>query len=201
MLGLLGAWLIATAAAAGVALAVVGAAGDQVVDEAVRPLSVREVEALGAAAPAGTAAPGESPAATVPGTGDPAVTSSTTGTTAAPPTSTVGTTATTTTSPAAAPTTTAASPATTTAPEQAKVDSRQITGGTVVVRWTAAGVELVSASPADGFDLDVDARGPEKVEVTFESEDLKSEYSAEVSDGELVVQVQVHREGDDGGDD
>ena len=45
-------------------------------------------------------------------------------------------------------------------------------------------VELVSASPNDGWSVDVEKRGPDKVEIEFEGDGVKSKYSAEVSDGE-----------------
>jgi hypothetical protein len=52
-------------------------------------------------------------------------------------------------------------------------------------------VELVSASPADGFEVDVERRGPNRVEVEFEGDDVTSTYSAKISNGQLVVQVDV----------
>ena len=82
------------------------------------------------------------------------------------------------------------------ASETAEIDSRQIIGGTVVVRWTSTAVELVSASPTDGFSVDVEKRGPEKVEIEFEGDGVKSKYAAEISDGRLVVQTSVENEED-----
>ena len=202
------AWAAATALTAGVALAVVGLAGEQVADEAVRPLTADEVEALGmppttaagtTAAPT-TAAPGLD--ATDPALPGQATTSATAPASTAPPTtqSSPGTTA--------PPTTTSAATSTTNAPPSGEpvVDSRRITGGTVVVRWTSSWVEFVSATPDDGFDVDVDARGPEHVEVEFEGQGVTSHYVAEVSDGVLVVQTEVDDEAEqsgtgEGGDD
>jgi len=179
---------------AGVALAVVGIADEQVGEHAVEPLSAQQVEALGVGTPA-TSAPA------------PAVTSSTT---ALPTTTTVttedmGSSATSTTDPIDVTVTTefpGTVTTTTTAPEEtATIDSRQITGGTVVVRWTSSYVELVSASPADGFEVDVESRGPNRVEVEFEGDDVTSVYSAKISNGQLVVHVDVAEDDDDEGDD
>lgn len=64
----------------------------------------------------------------------------------------------------------------------------------MVVRWTASSVELVSASPTDGFSVDVEEWGPDNVELEFEGDGVKSEYSAEVSDGKLVVQTRVEQD-------
>ena len=180
---LIGAWVAATVATASVALAVVGLAGDQVADTPVQPLSSQQVEALGIQAPVSSVADPTDSTATS--------TSSTAGTT----TTAVSDVSSTTAPPPATTTVTTAPPApTTTAPQSAQIDSRQITGGTVVVRWTPSSVELVSASPTDGFSVDVEKRGPEKVEVEFEGDGVKSKYSAEVSDGELVVQTSVEED-------
>ncbi|MCB2224894.1 MAG: hypothetical protein KQH83_12060 [Actinobacteria bacterium] len=175
---MVGAWLAATAATAGVALAVVGLAGEQVSDEAVRPLTAEQVDALGVAATAAT-----QPATTT--TAAPGTTVTT-----APPVST-STTATTVPDDGTttmAPTTTEAATTTTSG---AQVDSRHVTGGTVVVRWTSSSVDLVSATPDDGYKLEVEDRGPDEVVVEFEGQGVKSTYHAEVSDGHLVVEASV----------
>lgn len=194
-------WVAATALTAGVALAVVGLAGEQVADEAVRPLTAGEVEALGMPPSATT-----SPAAAVTGIPGP----DTTEPGAAGSTTIPGAAGTTTTIPAPAPATTPETTPTpaTTAPsaEEPVVDSRRVTGGTVVVRWTSSWVEFVSATPDDGFDVDVEDGGPEHVEVEFEGSGVVSRYVAEVSGGSLVVEVHVDDDedggdGDDGDDD
>jgi hypothetical protein len=178
---MVGAWVAATLAAAAVALAVVGLAGEQVADVVIQPLSAQDVEALGVSLPAAT-----STAATTPTTvADPVVTGATT-TVPSDTTSTVP------------PTTSAASATTPTTapPETARIDSRQITGGTVVVRWTASWVEFVSATPTDGFHVEVEERGPDQVAVEFEGNGVKSQYEAEVSDGKLVVETAVEPDED-----
>jgi hypothetical protein len=188
-LWLVAAWAAATALTAGVAWAVVGLAGESVGEEAVQPLSAEEVAALGVETTVDP--PGET--TTVPET----IPSATTVPETAPTNPEPGTT---TTHPTVASTTTTFAPpgggttSTTTAPVM-NVDSRRITGGTVVVRWTVDWVELVSATPDDGFIVEVKDRGPDGVEIEFEGEDVSSHYSAEVSDGELVVQVEVDDEG------
>ena len=137
--------------------------------------------------PASTTAPA-SPSTTTatsppPTTGATTVPSSTT--TAADPTAPSAPTSTTTTVPAT--TTTSAGPATT------------ITGGTraftypegtVVVRFDASGVSLVSASPAPGYAVDVDAGGPPAVDLEFEREDDDARFRARLEDGELVVSME-----------
>lgn len=190
---MVGAWVAATAATAGIALAVVNLAGEQVADTVVQPLTSEQVEALGVSAPTSTAA---APASTDAGTTTSSSTApadpdpSTTTTTVPESTSTVpdGTSTT-----AVATTTTSAAPSTTTTTEAAssQVDSRHITGGTVVVRWTPTSVELVSASPDDGYKVDIEKRGPSAVEVEFEGDGAKSTYHAEISDGQLAVQTSV----------
>ena len=65
------------------------------------------------------------------------------------------------------------------------------------MRWEASGVvELVSASPEDGFTVDVEKRGPEQVRVEFEGGGVQSRYAAEVSGGRLVVEIQVESDDD-----
>lgn len=181
-LWLVGAWVGATLAAAAVALAVVGLAGEQVADGGIQPLSARDVEALGVPAPTAVS--------TSAVTGATSSTAGTVSTTVAdtPTTTTTSATPVTTAAPAVTPTTVP--------PESSQVDSRQVTGGTVVVRWTSSSVQLVSASPTDGFHVDVEKRGPDQVTVEFEGNGVKSKYSAEVSDGRLVVETGVEAEGD-----
>lgn len=45
------------------------------------------------------------------------------------------------------------------------------------------------ATPAPGFDIDVDKTGPDVVSVEFESADHESRFEAGFEDGELDVEV------------
>ena len=95
-----------------------------------------------------------------------------------------------TTVPAMAPTTTtgATTPATTAGAEQTRAIS--VEGGTIVVRWSEAGVRLTSATPDAGWYVEVEASGPPQVEVTFEAdEDRETEVRVSVVGGELRIEV------------
>ncbi len=181
---LVAAWATATVATAAVALAVVGLAGEQVADPGVQPLSAHDVDVLGVQIPATLPTVASTGATTSTSSGVPSTLAEVTTSTITP----------TTTGSTAVPTTTEAPAASTT--EAARIDSREITGGTVVVRWTSSSVELVSASPADGFHVDVEKRGPDQVVIEFEGSGVKSKYSAEIADGRLVVDTSVEEEGD-----
>jgi hypothetical protein len=62
-------------------------------------------------------------------------------------------------------------------------------GGTVVLKYRPGEVVLQTATPAAGFQADVENPGPPKVEVEFESEARKVEIQAEWKDGNLDVKV------------
>lgn len=57
------------------------------------------------------------------------------------------------------------------------------------MKYRPGEVVLQTATPAAGFKADVDDPGPPKVEVEFESEDLKVEIRAEWKEGGLDVEV------------
>ena len=167
-LALAGLWAAATA----VAVLVVWTGVRVVADDVTEPLPL----ATGAApVAAGAAAPpaGSTPT-TVAGAGPSATT---TPTTAATPADTSAP------SPATAPTSTTAGPTTaSTAPPPAASEpwTRTATGrgGTVTVRFTASTVELVVATPASGYTVEVDDAGPDRVRVSFDDGEQETRIEA-----------------------
>lgn len=65
-------------------------------------------------------------------------------------------------------------------------------GGRVGVSCTGSRVVLGSASPADGWQVEVGDRGPEKVEVTFRSGGSEVQLKASCSGGEPRFAVESH---------
>lgn len=94
------------------------------------------------------------------------------------------TTATTTT-----PGSTTTSSTTTTVVESWKLRTVTTIGGTVVLAYRTGEVRLQAASPAPGFDAEVDAEGPPKVDVEFDGEAVRIRVRAEWRDGDLAVDV------------
>lgn len=92
-------------------------------------------------------------------------------------------------------TTMAGEPATTTiaAPGDTAADpvteAHRVTGGTVVIRYTGRWVELVSATPEQGFGVEVKSVGPERVDVEFDAGETETRFVAEPSDDGVVVEV------------
>lgn len=62
-------------------------------------------------------------------------------------------------------------------------------GGTVVVRYRQGEVELQAATPAPGFEMDIDDSGPPRVRVEFENDDQDFRVEARWQDGGLDVEV------------
>lgn len=129
---------------------------------------------------------GESPAAIAP-----TVTSTsmppTTTTTQGGPSSSTGTS-----SPTTPTTSSSTSSTSTTSPSsQAAWSLRTVStsGGTVVVRYRTGAVELQAATPALGYDVEVDDAGPPSVRVEFESDDSDVRVDVEWKDGGLDVEV------------
>ncbi|NQV06095.1 hypothetical protein HQ535_06070 [bacterium] len=199
---LTGLWVTATALAAVVAWAAVGAVGDQVADPVALPLSAAEVDALGVArstAPTSTSPP--TTAATTTSTTPPTTSTSAPLTTTTDPettstTASVGTTApVATTVPVATTipvTTTLPSTTATTTPDAEEVVAFRTSGGSVVVRWSrSGGVSLVSTTPDAGWAVEIDDGGPLHVKVEFEGPgEQEAKFKAEVSGGELIVEIE-----------
>lgn len=62
-------------------------------------------------------------------------------------------------------------------------------GGTVVVRYRPDEVELQAATPAPGFAVEVDDKGPDRVRVEFESAALDVRIEVRWKDGTLDIDV------------
>lgn len=62
-------------------------------------------------------------------------------------------------------------------------------GGTVVIRHRPGEVELQAATPASGFEVEIDDAGPDRVRVEFESDDSDVRVEAEWNNGELDVTI------------
>lgn len=100
-------------------------------------------------------------------------------------------TSTSTTAPAATTTTTAAPTTTTTtattAAPSAEFRSYELVGGLVRIRIQGDEVWFEGATPAPGFDVDIEHAGPEEVVVEFDSADHESKFRARFNDGELDI--------------
>jgi hypothetical protein len=65
--------------------------------------------------------------------------------------------------------------------------------GSVVVRCDGEAIALQAATPADGYEVEVDEGGPEEVKVEFESDEADAEVEAACAGGT----AQFHAEEDD----
>jgi hypothetical protein len=65
--------------------------------------------------------------------------------------------------------------------------------GSVVVQCNGDAITLQAATPADGYEVEVDESGPEEVKVEFESEESDAEVEAVCAGGT----AQMHAEQDD----
>lgn len=72
------------------------------------------------------------------------------------------------------PTTTTTNTTDTTAPVAAETRTYPLVGGTATLRFTEAGVAVVTATPNPGFSVDVEPEHGNGVQVEFESEDHES---------------------------
>ena len=110
----------------------------------------------------------------------------------APSTTITSSTTTSTTSPGdddddSAPTTTTTMQTTTTAPSVTK--TYNMAGGTVTISASEPDVRFVGASPAAGYTIEVEDRGPEQVKVEFDGAGGESEFVAKWESGVLVVDI------------
>lgn len=164
-------WLVVVGLATTLTWQIVSAADDRVSERPIAPLNV--------AAPA-IADPSTTTSTTLPST-----------MTTSPTTSTVSSTGVT----AAPATTPTSSPTTTAATWQAR--SVNTSGGTVTLRYRPGEVTYQSATPAPGFQVEVEKPGPPAVKVDFESESQKVEVEASWEDDGLDVHVSSENEGED----
>ena len=204
-LGVIVLWVLATLGTASITLAAVSRVGGEVSDRPAIPVAGADLTALQVATtvqvsetaevvttatqPTSDTSAGESGASTT----EPEDASIVTVTSiASSTTSTSVVSSTTTTGAPAATTTTSAAP-------QAPVTT-VLVGGTVTVQQAGGSVTLISAIPASvggPWTAEVKNSGPNQVKVEFESESHESNYQAEISNGELVIAVEEHEEGED----
>lgn len=168
-LPLTAAWVVAAALAVAVAYQGVGLVGREVTDQRPASLSAAEIaDRLDRADASSTTV-----ATTVPAGAESSTTTGPTTTTAAPtdrdPAGQPPATAAPTTSPA--PTATTAPPPPPPAPE---TRTYTLVGGTVALRFASTGVTVVYATPAAGFEVDVEPEHGNGVRVEFESESHRS---------------------------
>ena len=176
---LIGAWSLVLILTTTLTWQIVSEADERVSDRPVSPLNV-DAPVLAGGAPTTTTTGPASPTTAV----DISATSS-----IAPP-STDATTATTSIVTTAPPTTTTRQPASWT------VKAITTPGGTVVVRYRPEEVVLQTATPAPGFQAEVEKPGPPDVEVEFETETVKVELRAEWEEGDLKVEISESNEDD-----
>jgi hypothetical protein len=192
-------WLAVTAAAVFVAAAAVGSVRDQVTD------------APAAMAPMTTTTTTAPTVSSVTPVADTSTTTTTAGhltTTTVAQTTTTAPAATTTKPPSPPPTTTTKPPSppptttsttSTTPPPASEIRSYELVGGSVTVEIGSSTVQLAGASPKAGFRMEVEANGPNKVQVEFTSDHHESHFSGEFRDGRFVPEID--ESGDDGDDD
>jgi len=164
-LGLVGAWLTVLVLTTTVTWQIVRAADDQV-NERPAPLNVAApvITDLTTSTQAG------STSTSVPDTTTTTVSSSTTTTQPESPTTT-------------------ASPSTTAPGSSWQTRSVKTSGGTVVLKYRPGEVAYQAATPAAGFQVEVEKFGPPEVEVKLESESIEIEVHARWRDGDLDVDV------------
>jgi hypothetical protein len=186
----------------GVGIGAVQLAGAQVADGPIQPLTADEVPTL---PPPADPAPTDAASTTVPSTTaatttivpPPTSTSPPPTATQPAPTTTEGSTpATASTTPASTTTSTVPPTTTSTAPAaQPEISVHQLIGGTVSIAASPGIVNLVSATPNDGFIVEVESGGPMEVEVEFKSTSHESKFNASWSSGTL--DTRIREEADD----
>lgn len=190
-LRLTAAWVVAAALAVAVALQGVSLVGREVTDQ--RPASLSAAEITDRLDRAG--ATSTTVATTVPTDGQPTI--STTQPSATSPTGDDPAVAAPTTT---APTTTVASPpATATPPPPApspETRTYSLVGGTVALRFASTGVTVVYATPAAGFEVDVEPEHGNGVQVDFESDSHRSRVDGWWENGPVD---RVREDGDEDG--
>lgn len=169
---LLGGWLVVLVLATTLTWQIVSAADDRVSERPIAPLNVAAPVITTLLGATSTTTPGET------------VTSASGSTSTSPPP--VSTTATDQT------VTTSSTPTTTETAWQTR--SVQTTGGVVLLRYRPGEVAYQSATPAPGFKVEVEKKGPPEVKLEFESESKKVEIEASWGDGQLKVNVSAEGE-------
>lgn len=180
-IGLLAAWVAATAMATILASQAVALVRDQVTD---RPSRVATTLAL------------ESTSSTTvpPTTTDGLALPSSTTTTQVGTTSTAASATTSSTQPAV--TTTSTPPTTSTTTGTNQEETFYPTGGWATVRCTGNDVQLTTYAPNPGFRVEIESAGPEKVEIKFEAsgDDHESQLEVRCDSGELKPKIDEHED-------
>ncbi len=189
-LGLVTAWLLATALAVGVASQAVGLVADRAVElPAQINIAVAGQSSFGpiTAPPSDPSTPTTIRSTTTTSSTAPAPTTSTTPTTSSGVTTSTGATATTTTT-----ATTSPPPSTTTTTSAPLLDSQTFfpTGGQVSVACTGPDtIKYLAAVPASGWTLHREDSGPVKVRVEFESGEQESEIEIVCINSQLIAEM------------
>ena len=166
-------WLVVVGLATTLTWQIVSAADDRVSERPIAPLNV--------AAPVIT----DSSATSTTTTSLPTPTTSSMAATSTSPPPTAST---------VAPNTTSTSQPTTAAVWQTR--SVSTAGGTLTLRYRPGEVTYQSATPAPGYQVEVEKPGPPGVKVEFESESQKVEVEASWEDSGLDVHISTENEGE-----
>lgn len=169
-------WVAAAVVAGFIGLTAIGAVGEGIVGLSTTPLSADEVDRRLAASASGE---GQNAASTPPVTSSP--------TTAPSPTATapVVTPPPSATSPPAVPDPPATEPPPTQPPPASETRLISTAGGNVLTQCRAASPQIVSATPAQGFQREIDPdEGEGEARVEFESEELRVRVEITCVDGE-----------------
>lgn len=183
-IGLLSAWVLATAVAVGVASQAVGLVADRAVEVPVQvPVAVTAASSFSTTStlPAGTVA-----------TDPPPTTTGASATTSPPSTGSTPTTSASATTTTSALTQTSTTVQTTTTTSPVPLDSGTVvaTGGQVTAACTSATtITLLGAVPVTGWNLEVESSGPEKVRVDFELGEQESEIEIVCVNGRLQADI------------
>ena len=176
--GMIIAWVVATIAATGIAVAAVRSVADQVVDQ---PPAATAATSSSSGSSATSSSNGGSVTSSSNGG---SVTSSSNGGTVT--SSTNGGSVTSSSSGGTSTSTTKAP-----APVATATATYNLVGGWVTIAYGPGIVELVSAAPNPGFSIEVKESGPDRVEVEFESDEHDSEFRAdETSSGAPEIEIE-----------
>lgn len=176
-----GAWLVVVVLATALTWQIVSAADDRVSDRPA-PLNLAAPVITSLETTTTSVVGGSSTSSTTTPRGNPTTTTSAT-------TSTSGSQPGPTTSSSIATTTSSSIAATTSTTASWQTELVQTAGGAVTLRYRPGEVVYQSATPAPGFQVEVDHAGPPEVKVEFESESSKIEVRASWRDGALDVDI------------
>lgn len=180
-IGLLAAWVAATAMATVLASQAVALVRDQVTDRPSRAATTLALETT-----TSTTGP--------PTTADALALPSSTTTSRGGTTSTTVTATTSSTQPAA--TTTTKPPTTSTTTGANQEETFYLTGGWATVRCAGNDVALTTYAPNPGYKVEIKSAGPEKVEITFEAsgDDHESQLEVRCDSGVLKPKINEHED-------